>query len=107
MHALAGVCAAEKGKFWEFHDELFENQTRLNRDFLIETAVNLGMNENDFAACMDSEETKQKVIRNIESAKDIGINSTPSLFISGRRVKYWNSPEVIRAIIKEETEKRK
>ena len=60
------------------------------------------MNENDFTACMDSGESKQKVTRNIESAKDIGINSMPSLFINGRKIKYWNSPEVIRAIIKEE-----
>ena len=102
ISALAGVCAAQHGKFWEFHDELFENQTRLGREFLIETAVKLGMDRNEFTVCMDSEETRQKVISNIETAKEINVSSTPSLFINGRKVKYWNSPEVIRAIIKEE-----
>jgi len=51
---------------------------------------------------MNSEETRQMVISNIETAKEINVNSTPSLFTNGRKVKYWNSPEVIRAIIKEE-----
>lgn len=102
ISARAGVCAAQKGKFWEFHDELFENQTHLGREFLIETAVKLGMDKNEFTVCMDSEETRQKVISNIETAKEINVSSTPSLFINGRKVKYWNSPEVLRAIIKEE-----
>ena len=102
ISALAGVCAAEKGKFREFHDELFANQTNLNREFLIETAVKLGMDENEFTTCMDSEETRQKVLSNIKTAKDADVNSTPSLFINGRKVKYWNSPVVIRAIIREE-----
>ena len=104
ISAIAGVCAAQKGKFREFHDELFENQTLLNREFLIETAVKLGLDKNEFTVCMDSEETRQKVISNIETAKEINVSSTPSLFINGRKVKYWNSPEVIRAVIKEEQE---
>ncbi|HMS34217.1 MAG TPA: thioredoxin domain-containing protein [Ignavibacteria bacterium] len=102
ISAIAGVCAAQHGKFWELHDELFENQTRLDREFLIETAVKLGMDKNEFTVCMDSEETRKKVISNIETAEDINVSSTPSLFINGRKVKYWNSPEIIRAIIKEE-----
>ncbi len=102
ISALAGVCSAELGKFWEFHDELFENQTLLNREFLIETGAKLGLDRNKFTACMDSYETRQKVIGNIETAKEINISSTPSLFINGRKVKYWNSPEVLRAIIKQE-----
>ena len=102
ISAIAGACAAQQGKFREFHDELFENQTRLSREFLIETAVKLGMDKNEFTSCMDSEETKQKVISNIETAKELNVSSTPSLFINGRKVKYWNSPEIIRAIIKEE-----
>ena len=58
--------------------------------------------KNEFTSCMNSEETRQMVISNIETAKEINVNSTPSLFTNGRKVKYWNSPEVIRAIIKEE-----
>lgn len=102
ISAIAGVCAAQKGKFWEFHDELFENQTRLNKEYVIETAVKLGLDKNEFTACMDSEEARQKVIGNIKTANEINVSSTPSLFINGRKVKYWNSPEVLRAIIKEE-----
>jgi predicted DsbA family dithiol-disulfide isomerase len=60
----------------------------------------LGLDKNEFTACMDSEEARQKVIENIETANEINV----SLFINGRKVKYWNSPEVIRAIFKEEVE---
>ena len=103
ISAMAGVCAAEQGKFWEFHDELFKNQTSINREFLTETAIRLGLDMNQYNECMASEETRQKVVSNIETAKGINISSTPSIFINGRKVKYWNSPEVLRAIIKEET----
>lgn len=103
--AIAGVCSSEQGKFWEYHDVLFENQTLISKDFLIETAIKLGMKKDEFIECMNSNEARQKVISNIETAKELNISSTPFLFINGKRVKYWNGPEVIRAIINEENSK--
>lgn len=39
---------------------------------------------------------------NINAGKEIGASGTPVLFINGRKIKYRNNPEIVRAIIKEE-----
>lgn len=100
--ALAGVCANEQGDFWNFQNALFENQTKLGRDFLIELAEQQGLDKDKFISCLDSEETKQKVMQDIKQGNDIGITGTPALFINGRKVKYWNSLDVVKEIIDEE-----
>ena len=43
LEAVAAECAASHGRFWEYHDALFEAQDRLGRDQLIEQAVALGI----------------------------------------------------------------
>ncbi len=105
LAAICGVCAQEQGKFWDYQKELFENQTKINKDFLIELADQQGLDKNKFNSCMDSEAAKQKVIRDIETGHEINITGTPVLFINGRKVKYWNSPAVLNAIIEEELKK--
>lgn len=105
--AIAGICAHEQGDFWNYQNELFENHTKLGKDFLIELSVKQGLNKEKFISCLESDSTKQKVIDNIKTAHEIGVTSTPSLFINGRKVKYWNSPVILNAIIEEELKRQK
>ncbi|MCB0723791.1 MAG: thioredoxin domain-containing protein [Ignavibacteriae bacterium] len=100
--AIAGVCAQDQGKFWDFYYTLYENQTKINRDFIIATAQELGLDMNKFNDCLESDPARDRVLREIDLAKEYGITGTPTLFINGRKVHYWNSPEVIKAIIDEE-----
>lgn len=102
LAALAGVSAAAQDKFWSYQKELFENQTKLSREFLIELAVNQELYKDKFISEMDSDAAKQKVIQDIETGKSINVTGTPTLFINGRKVKYWNSPVVLKGIIEEE-----
>lgn len=102
LAAIAGLCAQEQGKFWEFHYKLFENQTEISPNFINETANELGMDMNSFNMCLESNEIKERVISSINTGKSIGVSGTPTLFINGRKVHYWNSSEVIKAIIEEE-----
>jgi predicted DsbA family dithiol-disulfide isomerase len=55
-----------------------------------------------FSICMDAEETIRRVRNDIEAAEVANVEGTPYLFINGRRVTYWDSPEFIRAVIEEE-----
>ncbi len=102
LAALAGVSAAMQGDFWNYQNELFENQPKLNREFLIGLAVKQGLDKEKFISGMDSDSAKKKVTQDIEAGKNINVTGTPALFINKKKVKYWNSPVVLRGIIEEE-----
>ena len=105
--ACAGICAQGKGDFWDYHDELFKDQKELNRNFLLDLAEKFGWNRKKFSTCMDSQAVIRRVKSDIEAGNSVRIMSTPDLFINGRHVKYWNKPEFIKAIIKQELERKK
>jgi len=44
----------EQGKFWQYHDRLFENQNKLDKPALIEHAAGQGLNPKQFETCLDS-----------------------------------------------------
>ncbi len=100
--AIASVCAMKQGDFWSYHDALFRNQKKIDRDFLIQLAKQQGWDPIEFSDCMDSQETKQWVLNNIKLGEDIKVQGTPYLYINGRKVKYWNNVQFIRAVIDEE-----
>ena len=49
--AEAAQCANEQGKFWEYHDKVFANQSGLSDDDLKKYATELGLNVEAFTAC--------------------------------------------------------
>ena len=102
LAALAAVCAQKHGEFWEFHDELFHHQDELSPEFILELAVRHGWSRDEFEAELKRPETRERVRQEIGYAIRAGVNSTPSLYINGRRVKFWSHPEILRKIIEEE-----
>ena len=46
--ALASMAAAEQGKFWEYHDELFNKQSSLSNEKYLEIAESLGLDLKKF-----------------------------------------------------------
>ncbi len=102
MIALAGICAQQNGDFWNFHDSVFQTEETLNRDFILQLAESKGWDLEDFGKCMDAPETRQRVLNDIQAGSDAKITGTPSLFINGRPIKYWNNPEFIKAVIEAE-----
>ena len=64
--AVASECAADQGKFWEYHDKLYnsqqgENQGAFNKDKLIAFGEELGLDAAAFAACVNDEATLARV----------------------------------------------
>lgn len=87
--AQAAECANEQGKFWEFHDYLYEHQGKENsgafsKDNLKGFAKSIGLDTNKFNSCLDSDSTLNKVTPDINDAKTLGVNSTPTFFINGK-----------------------
>lgn len=87
--ANAAYCAADQGKFWEYHDYLFnhqngENQGAFSKENLKSFAKTLGLDENKFSSCVDGDVHGETVKNQTAGGKDAGVNGTPTSFINGK-----------------------
>jgi len=80
--ALAAQCAAQQGKFWDFHDLVFHNQQQLAPQAQRVLASQVGVNLTEFDNCMQHQ-SDAAVVRDIQSAQSLAINGTPT-FLIGR-----------------------
>ncbi len=81
--AEAAEAAAEQGKFWEYHDLLFENQENLKDNDLKRYAEELGLNMKKFEEALKNGEFKDKVRGDLDTGEKFGVNATPTFFING------------------------
>lgn len=85
--AEASECAAEQGKFWEYHDKLFENQPNgYSLEKFKQWAKDLGLNSGKFNECLDSGKFAQKVKGDFQEGAEKGVNGTPATFVNGQLV---------------------
>lgn len=102
--AEAAYCAGDQGKFWEYHDTLFSNQTGENvGDFsaarLRQFAAQIGLDEAAFAGCLADGTHQATVQAEIDAAHAAGISSTPSFLINGNLVEGAQPYDVFEAEI--------
>jgi len=86
LAACAAECAGEQGKFWEYHDLLFQNQTALARDTLFGLARELRLDIPRFRTCLDDPATLELVRDDAREGGALGVQSTPTIFVNGRRI---------------------
>lgn len=65
------------------HDAMFADQSKLDKASLVKTAAGLGMDENSFASCLNSNKYKSLVQRDFQAGSEAGVNATPTFFING------------------------
>ncbi len=89
----ASECANEQGKFWEYHDLLFQNQTtwsNLDSTGAVakfkEYAGTLGLNTGSFSSCLNSDKYKADIDKDISDGTAAGVNGTPATFVDGSMV---------------------
>ena len=82
----AARCAAEQGKFWEYHDLLFERSPRQAPDELKQYAQELKLDGPAFAQCLDSGKQQAGITRDIEEGTRLGVTGTPTFFVNGREL---------------------
>ncbi len=82
----AAHCAGEQGKYWEYHDVLFQNQRALSIDSLKEYAQRLNLDTGDFESCLSSGKFGKKIKDDMNVARGLGVNGTPTFFVNGERV---------------------
>ncbi len=89
--ANAARCAAAQGKFWQYHDLLYEHQAGQNtgafsKDRLKAFGQQLGLKASTFDACVDSDTYGAAVQADYAQATRLGITGTPAFFINGQRI---------------------
>ena len=80
----------EASIFWDFHDWVYDKQTELNLDNFrtkaLEFAKTKGIDVDQLAKCFDGKVTEEEVAKTLAMGKDLDVQSTPTLFVNGRRL---------------------
>ena len=86
--ALAAACAQEQGKFWEYHEILFENYNALSNTDLKMYAANLNLDLTQFNQCLDSKKYQSEIDNDLADSRALGITGTPTFFIGNNETGY-------------------
>lgn len=96
--ALAGQCAFVQSNqaFWQLYQNLFEYQKEITVENLQQRlegfATAAGLDVARFQSCLSKEETRPRLVETQKEILQLGIESTPMLFVNGRRL-VGNVPE--------------
>ncbi len=88
----AAECANEQGKFWEYHDWLYNNQAPesnlayYSKVNLIKYAGKVGLDSNKFSSCLNSDKYSGRVSTDLAKGQAAGVTGTPTVFINGQSV---------------------
>jgi protein-disulfide isomerase len=79
--AEASRCAAEQGKYWEMHDQLFANFTGLEMADLARHATTLNLDLLKFQECLDSGKYANEIRKDLMDGQRAGVKGTPTFLI--------------------------
>ena len=103
--ALASECAFQQGndKFWAMHNGLFSKQGDITRDNLKDKAGEIARDASldvaMFQECFDGKKAQAAVDADVHEASALGVNSTPTFFVNGRRLSGALAPADFRQAI--------
>jgi len=98
LAALAAIAAQQQGKFWEFHDQLFQLQKELDQDKIMEVAQNLGLDIKKFTSDVGGEDAKNQLTKDLNDGQAAGVRGTPTVFINGRQPEKLDLAEIKKII---------
>jgi protein-disulfide isomerase len=103
LAAEAARCALDQGKFWEYHDALFENLRGENVGSfsaarLKQIAQAVGLETGAFASCLDRREHRDEVGAMYREAQALGVNATPTFFVNGKQLQVRSYQDILNAI---------
>lgn len=101
--AEAGQCAAEQGRFWVYHDYIYEQtpQGALSQKDLRSYAAAVGLDEAEFDSCFESGRFEELVRQDMRAAQAAGARGTPTFLINGQQAfpSYESMSATIRGIL--------
>ncbi len=89
LAAQAARCAGDQGKFWQYHDYLFENQGKETKDALTvknlkQFARSLQLNTQTFNTCLDTAKYEKTIVDETAAIRTLGVTGTPSVSVNGK-----------------------
>lgn len=103
MHAAeAAVCAEQQGKFWPMHDAIYADSAPLSDSSLRALATQVGLDSQKFEQCVRSEVTAKSINADLQAGENLGVESTPTLFVDGRYINGDVPREQLVSVIEEE-----
>ena len=100
--AVASLAAQRQGRFWEYHDELFRNQSALDPASLSRYAEQLGLDVTRFNADYAALELRVRAKREAALAERFGAPNTPTFMVNGKLKTGWGSWYAFRAEVERE-----
>lgn len=89
--AQAAECAADQGRFWDYHNYLYAERERTGRlvatkDQLTAFATTLNLDTETFRACLNEDRTLARVQQDAQEGQKVGVRGTPSFLINGKLI---------------------
>jgi protein-disulfide isomerase len=91
--AIAARCALRQGldAFWAYHDWIFAHQDQITADNLRDQVMDWAKGQSQIdgmklGQCMENKSTEAEVDKTVAQGHDLAVNSTPTLFVNGRRI---------------------
>lgn len=106
--AVYAEAAGEQGKFWEMHEKLFETQAEWSAlsdndvtAFFLALTKQLGLDENKVKQAITDSALKSRIDEDVAEGQRLGVNSTPTFFINGRKLNLQNFDDLNTAVAEE------
>jgi protein-disulfide isomerase len=84
--AEAANCAGDQDSYWSFSDAIFSGEQGYGRSAYEQYAADLGLDEDEFASCLDSRRHQAEVLEDYSDGIRLGVQSTPTFFVNGIQV---------------------
>ena len=94
--AVLARCAGSYGKFWQYHDQLFDHQQDINDAKLKQWALAIGLKSDQIETCLNSKDIVAKVKDDVALGNRLALDSTPTVFINGVKVVAGHGIEQLR-----------
>lgn len=108
LAAQAAECAAEEGRFWEFHDALMKEQPSeddITPIYLQHIAREAGLDMTAFAESLDSGKFREKIIEDHQEARELGVLGSPTYYVNVMKGNGYQPFQAFRQVIEELLEK--
>lgn len=106
MAAMASQAASKQGKFWEYHQMLFEKQAEWGhkpspeKQFFLGYAKLLGLDLVKFEVEMQNQETSAQLSIDVADGNALGVKGTPTIFVNGQMLENLDA-NLLKSMIEE------
>ena len=109
--AEAALCAGAQGKYWEYHDRLFDRQKQWSNaakidPYLVGYARDMGLDAGGFKSCLKSGKMSEYLNKDKKTAMARSVRSTPTIFVGSKRIVGAKPHFLYKSVIEEQLKSR-